>query len=61
MYKGGSFLFTFKINANYPHEPPKVKCEQKVRPPCATLPYMRYDRQSLRSTTQMLTSLEMSA
>lgn len=31
MYKGGSFLFTFKINANYPHEPPKVKCEQKVR------------------------------
>ncbi len=32
MYKGGSFLFTFKINANYPHEPPKVKCEQKVCP-----------------------------
>ena len=31
MYKGGSFLFTFKINANYPHEPPKVKCENKVR------------------------------
>ena len=31
MYKSGSFLFTFKINANYPHEPPKVKCEQKVR------------------------------
>ncbi|KAI0715351.1 ubiquitin-conjugating enzyme/RWD-like protein [Earliella scabrosa] len=33
MYKGGSFLFTFKINANYPHEPPKVKCEQKIYHP----------------------------
>ena len=32
MYKGGWFLFTFKINANYPHVPPKVKCEQKVCP-----------------------------
>ena len=32
MYKGGAFKFTFAINPNYPHEPPKVKCVQKVRP-----------------------------
>ena len=32
MYKGGSFEFSFSINANYPHEPPKVKCKQVVRP-----------------------------
>lgn len=30
MYKGGSFVFSFAINLNYPHEPPKVKCTQKV-------------------------------
>lgn len=30
MYKSGSFRFTFTINTNYPHEPPKVKCTQKV-------------------------------
>lgn len=30
MYKGGSFEFSFNINANYPHEPPKVKCKQVV-------------------------------
>lgn len=30
MYKGGSFCFTFSVNQNYPHEPPKVKCSQKV-------------------------------
>ena len=28
---GGSFLFTFNISANYPHEAPKVKCKTKVR------------------------------
>lgn len=33
MYKGGSFEFSFNINANYPHEPPKVKCKQVVCPP----------------------------
>jgi hypothetical protein len=32
MYKNGHFKFTFNINQNYPHEPPKVKCTQKVRP-----------------------------
>lgn len=30
MYKGGSFKFTFAINSNYPHDPPKVKCVPKV-------------------------------
>lgn len=30
MYKSGSFKFTFAINSNYPHDPPKVKCTQKV-------------------------------
>ena len=30
MYKGGAFVFSFAINTNYPHDPPKVKCTQKV-------------------------------
>jgi ubiquitin-conjugating enzyme E2 M len=30
MYKGGAFKFSFAINTNYPHEPPKVKCTQTV-------------------------------
>lgn len=30
MYKGGAFKFSFAINTNYPHDPPKVKCIQKV-------------------------------
>lgn len=30
MYKGGSFTFSFTINPNYPHDPPKVKCIPKV-------------------------------
>ncbi|CAD6574849.1 MAG: NEDD8-conjugating protein ubc12 [Tremellales sp. Tagirdzhanova-0007] len=29
IYKGGDFRFTFAINPNYPHEPPKVRCTQK--------------------------------
>lgn len=33
MYKGGSFLFTFAINQNFPHDPPKVKCTQKIYHP----------------------------
>ncbi|UZJ55432.1 hypothetical protein CBS101457_004752 [Exobasidium rhododendri] len=33
MYKTGSFHFTFAINSNYPHEPPKVKCTQKIYHP----------------------------
>ncbi|KAH8915332.1 E2 ubiquitin-conjugating enzyme [Atractiella rhizophila] len=33
MYKGGSFLFNFAINSNYPHDPPKVKCVPKIYHP----------------------------
>jgi len=33
MYKGGSFLFSFVINTNYPHDPPKVKCTQTIYHP----------------------------
>jgi len=32
-YKGGIFRFTFAINNNYPHEPPKVRCMQKIYHP----------------------------
>jgi len=32
-YKGGVFKFTFAINNNYPHEPPKVRCLQKIYHP----------------------------
>ena len=32
-YRGGRFNFTFKIGPNYPHDPPKVKCETKVYHP----------------------------
>ncbi|TPX31403.1 hypothetical protein SmJEL517_g05243 [Synchytrium microbalum] len=32
-YKGGKFKFTFKFNTNYPHEPPKVLCAQKIYHP----------------------------
>lgn len=33
MYRGGRFTFDFKINQNFPHEPPKVLCEQKIYHP----------------------------
>jgi len=33
MYKGGHFTFTFAINQNFPHDPPKVKCQQKIYHP----------------------------
>ncbi|XP_022701618.1 NEDD8-conjugating enzyme Ubc12-like isoform X1 [Varroa jacobsoni] len=32
-YKGGRFLFIFKVPANYPHDPPKVHCETRVYHP----------------------------
>jgi len=32
-YRNGKFVFTFNINNNYPHEPPKVKCTTKVYHP----------------------------
>ena len=33
MYKGGAFHFNFAINQNFPHDPPKVKCTQKIYHP----------------------------
>jgi ubiquitin-conjugating enzyme E2 M len=33
MYKGGAFKFSFTINTNYPHDPPKVKCTQTIYHP----------------------------
>ncbi|CAF3264906.1 unnamed protein product [Rotaria socialis] len=32
-YRGGSFKFSFDIGQNYPYEPPKVKCTQKIYHP----------------------------
>ena len=33
MYRGGRFHFSFAINQNFPHDPPKVKCTQKIYHP----------------------------
>jgi len=33
MYRNGRFTFDFKINQNFPHEPPKVECQQKIYHP----------------------------
>ena len=33
LYKGGVFHFSFSVNQNFPHEPPKVKCTQKIYHP----------------------------
>ena len=33
MYKGGIFNFNFSVNQNFPHDPPKVKCTQKIYHP----------------------------
>jgi ubiquitin-conjugating enzyme E2 M len=30
LYKGGAFLFTFDVSADYPHKPPSVLCKTKV-------------------------------
>ncbi|KAF9582404.1 NEDD8-conjugating protein ubc12 [Lunasporangiospora selenospora] len=32
-YAGGTFKFSFSVNGNYPHDPPKVKCLQKIYHP----------------------------
>ena len=29
-YKGGRFVFNFKVSPNYPHDPPKVKCKTLI-------------------------------
>lgn len=33
LYKHGVFRFSFHVNAEYPHEPPKVKCLQRIYHP----------------------------
>lgn len=33
LYKAGVFHFTFAVNQNFPHDPPKVKCTQKIYHP----------------------------
>ena len=33
VYTGGKFTFTFSMSGNYPHEPPKVLCQQKIYHP----------------------------
>ncbi|KAI1809663.1 ubiquitin-conjugating enzyme [Poronia punctata] len=33
MYAGGRFTFMFNIDQNYPHDPPKVRCQQKIYHP----------------------------
>ncbi|CAD7004638.1 nedd8-conjugating enzyme Ubc12 [Ceratitis capitata] len=32
-YRNGRFVFSFRVGPNYPHEPPKVKCETQVYHP----------------------------
>ena len=50
MYKGGAFVFSFAINTNYPHDPPKVKCTQKVG-------LLFYDAQNLLKCTRFITQM----
>ncbi|KFH45848.1 NEDD8-conjugating enzyme-like protein [Hapsidospora chrysogenum ATCC 11550] len=33
LYKSGRFTFDFKINQNFPHDPPKVLCREKIYHP----------------------------
>lgn len=33
MYRVGRFTFDFAINQNFPHEPPKVRCREKIYHP----------------------------
>jgi len=33
MYRGGRFTFSFAISHNFPHEPPKVQCREKIYHP----------------------------
>lgn len=30
MYRAGRFTFDFNINQNFPHDPPKVRCREKI-------------------------------
>lgn len=47
MYKGGEFTFSFAINTNYPHDPPKVKCIPKVSFPSITRPVCDFNTDRL--------------
>lgn len=33
LYKSGKFTFSFAISQNFPHEPPKVRCQEKIYHP----------------------------
>lgn len=33
LYRGGQFTFTFAVNQNFPHDPPKVRCREKIYHP----------------------------
>lgn len=33
MYRSGCFLFSLRVSTQYPHEPPRVKCETRVYHP----------------------------
>lgn len=33
MYRGAKFTFDFAINQNFPHEPPKVRCLERIYHP----------------------------
>lgn len=33
MYRAARFTFDFQINQNFPHEPPKVRCREKIYHP----------------------------
>ena len=40
-YRGGRFVFSFKVGSSYPHEPPKVKCDTMVSRSFSN--FMRYN------------------
>jgi ubiquitin-conjugating enzyme E2 M len=33
MYRAAKFTFDFNINQNFPHDPPKVRCREKIYHP----------------------------
>ena len=33
MYRGARFTFDFNINQSFPHDPPKVRCREKIYHP----------------------------
>ena len=59
MYKTGLFTFSFDINQNFPHDPPKVRCQQKIYHPNIDLEgkvclnILREDLQGRYKTTEI--------